>query len=217
MLAWSGAPVAVDSRQILRVHGYGDGKGVRPAIRAAAERVAAHVGELAEPVANYRRMQVVACNGGTLRLGDGTTLTCAAFDRLLGGCPEVVVFVLTLGPGIDQSVDELMEEFEPLDALFTETAGWLAIERATRVFAKALGQDLISENLTLCHRMGPGYSYRTGAGSEDRSEWSLEDQVHLFAVFEGAELPVTLMQSCAMTPKMSRSGLFGVRPLNGNA
>ena len=32
------------------------------------------------------------------------------------------------------------------------------------------------------------------------------------AGFEGGTLPVILLPSCAMVPKMSRSGLFGVRP-----
>jgi hypothetical protein len=57
--------------------------------------------------------------------------------------------------------------------------------------------------------MGPGYAYRVGSLQVD---WPLEDQRELFTLLEGGPLPVTLMSSCAMFPKLSRSGLFGVAP-----
>jgi len=43
--------------------------------------------------------------------------------------------------------------------------------------------------------------------------WPLEEQIGLFGLFKNAHLPVTVMASCAMQPKMSRSGLFGTAPL----
>jgi hypothetical protein len=43
--------------------------------------------------------------------------------------------------------------------------------------------------------------------------WPLEEQPALFGLFGNAELPVSLMSSCAMSPKLSRSGLYGIRPL----
>ena len=47
--------------------------------------------------------------------------------------------------------------------------------------------------------------------SADDSEWPLEEQKSLFALFEGRAISVQLLDSCAMIPKMSRSGLYGVR------
>ena len=63
------------------------------------------------------------------------------------------------------------------------------------------------EGLRPTQRMGPGYSYKVDGGLE---MWSLEDQRQLFEVFEGVDLPVRLLESCAMLPKMSRSGLYGL-------
>ena len=59
-------------------------------------------------------------------------------------------------------------------------------------------------------RMGPGYTYRHG---DVEVGWPLEEQKTLFEVFDGIDLPVHVMDSCAMTPKMSRTGIYGLSPV----
>ena len=59
-------------------------------------------------------------------------------------------------------------------------------------------------------RMGPGYSYRHDSHV---CTWPLEEQLSLFGLFGETALPVTVMESSAMLPKMSRSGLFGIARL----
>jgi len=59
-------------------------------------------------------------------------------------------------------------------------------------------------------RMAPGYSYRV-ENQEERVSWDLLEQEKLFGLFGKADLPVELMDSGAMLPRMSRSGIFGVR------
>ncbi len=207
---WSGAAPAVDPNRILRVHRYSDPEKVRPKIVEAAHQAADQIKSLASPVAAYRRVGIDACEGETLRLLDGTEFHCAAFGRLLRDCSDVVVFVLTLGPKLDEHVIDLMEEFEPLDALFMEAAGWLGIESSTRRLAADIGAKLSDEGLALSQRMGPGYSYRQDLrAGDERVGWPLEEQAQLFGLFANADLPVELMSSSAMKPKMSRSGLFG--------
>lgn len=210
VLNWSGAAPTVDPNRILRVHRYSDPQKVRPKIVEAAHHAAEKIASLASPVAAYRRVAIDGCEGETLRLQDGTEFHCAAFERLLKNCSHVVVFVLTLGPKLDEHVIDLMEEFEPLDALFMEAAGWLGIETSTRRLATEIGAKLSDDGMALTHRMGPGYSYRQDVReSDERVGWPLEEQAQLFGLFGGAELPVELMSSAAMKPKMSRSGLFG--------
>jgi len=58
-------------------------------------------------------------------------------------------------------------------------------------------------------RMGPGYEYRL-RNSDRRVRWELTEQAALFRLFRDAPLPITLMSSCAMQPKMSRSGIYGL-------
>lgn len=197
----------VPANRILRIQGYHGQKRVRPAIRESAERWGTDVATLLDPILHYRRIPIQSIEPDRLILADGTTFMCPAFTKFMTGCHEVVAFVLTLGPGVDATVMELSERFEMLDALLLETAGWLCIEACTKNFADELRRWALPRGLSVAMRMGPGYSYRIH-GLE--VAWSLWDQKPLFDLFKGETLPVMLLESCAMLPKMSRSGLFGL-------
>lgn len=208
--AWHLAPVPIEPERILRVHGYRDPDGVRPAIRRIAERAAADIAALARPEARWRRMRIRANDAGTLSLDGGPTLHCGAFPRLLSGCGEVVVFVLTLGAAMDAAVAGRFANDEPVDGLFLDSGGWLCVERATRRLAAHLSGELSREGLGVTFRMGPGYDYRVESGARER--WDIEEQAALFSALDGTDLPVELLESSVMLPKMSRSGLFAVAP-----
>lgn len=211
--AWSCPPPRVDAARILRVHRYTDPSKVRPQIRDAAAKAATDAARLAAPDARYVTAPVDSLENGSLRLQGGCTFECLAFDRHLAGSQQLLAFVMTIGPALDLAVMSLVEDvFEPLDALFLETAGWLTIEAATRQFARELKLRLAGQGWRLSLRMGPGYEYRTENGA-GRVRWDLWQQRELFQMFGDEPLPVTLMQSCAMMPKMSRSGVFGLIPV----
>ena len=95
----------------------------------------------------------------------------------------------------------MAETDELLEALFVETAGWLAIEDALRKFRGHLTARLRPKGLRLSPRLGPGYV-----------DWPLTEQAEFFPMFRGTSLPVSLSEYCVMTPKKSISGLFGLIP-----
>lgn len=203
--------LVVSWHKILRLQGYRDFEKVRPAVRKAAEAMAACANRLMTPEVYYCTTTVSAVEDEVLRLADGTAFHCQAFCHFLNGAHQVVAIVTTLGRGIDQEVIGMIERFEPLEALLLECAGWLGIEAASKAFADALRRQCASDRLQLSIRMAPGYSYRV-EGAE--VTWPLEQQRELFGLFAsaGQELAVRLMPSCAMLPKMSRSGLYGLLP-----
>lgn len=204
------SPPTVPVERILRIQGYGDLQRVRPAIRKAAELVGRRAEELAVPQVGYRRVAVRSCRDAALELEGGTVFHCCVFTCFLDGCTHVVPFVLTAGPRLDAEVMALAESGEGLlEALLLETAGWLCIEDATRQFKRYLRDEAARCGYRLSIRMGPGYSYRHRGVD---CEWPLQEQKQLFGLFEGVALPVQLLASGAMLPKMSRSGLFGMGP-----
>jgi hypothetical protein len=136
-------------------------------------------------------------------------LHCAAFAYVLSACTEVVAFVLTLGPRIDERTNAQCTAGDVLDALLLDTAAWLALEDATRQFRDGLRARAVARGCRITSRMGPGYQYRIGGTT---CTWRLDEQRPFFALFGDAPLPVTLLESCAMQPRMSRSGLIGVGP-----
>lgn len=192
---------------MLRIHGYSDLERVRPAIRRTAETVAALAESLLAPEVCYRRVPITACNGNALTLESGTVFHSDAFSKFVSGCTEVVVFVLTIGADLDREVQHRLNDDRLLEALFLETAGWLGIEESTRSFAQHLRRQAQDDGYRITRRMGPGYSYKV---NRNRCDWALEEQQLLFSLFDEARLSVCLLESCAMIPKMSRSGLYGI-------
>jgi len=98
--------------------------------------------------------------------------------------------------------------------LFLETVGWMAVEQATKRLLRHLGELVGPEGLVLTRRMAPGYSFSVGGR---KCDWSLFEQPALFGIFRDVELPVRLLESGGMVPKMSRSGLYGLRPTPAEA
>lgn len=205
------SPITLPPERILRVHGYKDPSKVRPAIRAAAVAIGKRAEGLFAPELHYRRLAVAALDGAVLKLEGGIVFHCGAFPRFLADVREVVVVVATMGPDLDRDVIAHMDRFEPLEALFLETCGWLGIEALTKQFSGYLRGLGRGEGFHVSCRMGPGYSYKIGV---DVVSWPLEQQEQMFAAFDGIALPVRLMQSCVMLPKMSRTGLFGLAPVH---
>ena len=201
-------PVDVRTERILRIQGYREMGRVRRPIRRAAEKAAEIAREIAEGEVGCRRVAIAACHGSTLELECGERFECGAFERFLAQCESVVVFAMTAGAAIDRRIDELMAADDPVVALMLDTAGWLAVESITRQFSERLKADCEPVGLRLTRRMGPGYTYRMG---REMTPWGLEEQEGLFRVLREDASPVTVFESGAMLPKMSRSGLYGLR------
>ena len=204
-------PVDVRTERILRIQGYRDMDRVRRPVRRAADKAAGIACEIAEGEVGFRRVGIAACGAGSLELEGGERFECAAFERFLADCESVVVFAMTAGAAIDRRIDELMAADDPVVALLLDTAGWLAIESITRQFSERLKADCEPTGLRLTRRMGPGYTYRMG---REMAPWGLEEQEGLFRVLGEDASPVAVLPSGAMLPKMSRSGLYGLRAAN---
>jgi len=208
--AFRPGPPTIRSDRVLRIQGYSDLQRVRPAILKAAADMSDLATRLSAPEVAHRRLSIRSLGGGVLELEGNIRLRCKAFDLTLRGCTEVIAFVLTVGPQLDARVIDFLGAGDLLEALLLETAGWLGIEDATRQFKAHIRKACMSQGCRITSRLGPGYSYKIDS---EPCTWPLEEQAPLFASFSGVKLPVSLMPSCAMHPKMSRSGLFGVAPL----
>ena len=209
---YSGCPPlgAVRAERILRIQGYNDPARVRPAIVRAAQAMAELACAKSAPAVAYRDVPIASLAQDTLELRGGVRLHCLAFERQLQGCSAVCAFVLTLGPAISDEVVRLTDAGDLLEAVLLETAGWLCIEEATRHFKSHVREQALVRGERITSRMGPGYSYKVGSRT---GAWRLEEQSELFKALGDAALPVRLLPSGAMTPKMSRSGLYGLAPL----
>jgi len=205
-------PVAMELSvdKILRMLGYTDMERVRPAVRRISEEVVAQVENVVRPIVYFKHKTIKSCSDGVLETEGGIVLHCKAFQRYMAGCDRVVALILTLGQSIDELEDEFSANDQLLEMVILEMAGWLAIEQATKQFTIYLRDIEKPGRHRLSRRMAPGYGYKIDG---KKCTWPLEEQPKIFEFFELGSLPVQLLEnSCAMTPKMSRSGLFGLQP-----
>lgn len=208
---WSCDPPPIDMERLLGVHKYKDMSKVRPVIKKAAEGAVDAASRLSQPEAVFLRVGIKDCEGDGLTLANGVRLECPAFEEKLASSTEILAFVITLGAELDEAVSKgFADGTDPLGPLFLDTGGWLMIEAVTRAFSSYLKEDHFGPDYALSMRMAPGYSYRV-ENQEERVSWDLLEQEKLFGLFGKADLPVELMDSGAMLPRMSRSGIFGVR------
>jgi hypothetical protein len=196
--------------RILRIQGYSDVERVRPAIRRAAVAMAELAEALSVPRVVYRRVPVTSMAADLLELAGGVRFRCGAFPRILAGCTEAIAFVLTIGPGLEARGADLSGTDRLLEALLLDTAGWLAIEDATRQFQRHLRGAARERGGRITSRMGPGYSYEVDG---ETCTWPLDEQAALLGLIGNAMLPVSITAERSMRPRMSRSGLIGSAPL----
>jgi hypothetical protein len=193
--------IHIPAEPLLRVQGYRDMDGVRAPIRQAAEETAARAEKVLMPAAYVCRTDVRSCADDVMTLVDGRAFHSTEFSKVLTGCETVFATIVTVGTGLDDELQLCLKDDDILSALFLETAGWIAIEKATKALRGHLTVLAQGEDHRLSRRLAPGYS-----------DWELTEQAVLFALFDGVDLPIRLLDSSAMLPKMSRSGLYGLLP-----
>ncbi len=194
---------------VLRIQGYKNPEKVRPIIRESALTALETFIQQTTPTVTYRIVDVQSVDHSGVVLGRDIHLQSRIFQQYLGQSAEAVVFVLTVGKGIDEKTIEWMNEEKLIEALFLESAAWLGIENVTKQFVQIVRSWAMGQSLRLSRRLGPGYSYPI---DQQKVMWDLTDQKPLFELIDSADMPVALLESAAMLPKMSRSGLFGLLP-----
>jgi hypothetical protein len=203
--------VGLRFEQVLRMQKYKDLSRVHPEILSIAEAMTALAVKALKPAVHFKRIPLKVITSDALILETGTRFHSKAFEKYLSECDEVAVFVMTLGSALDEIELDMASSDKLVEAVFLETAGWLGIEQLTKLFSTHLRKLVASDGLRLGRRMSPGYTFRVEGAMCD---WSLEDQKLIFDIFDKKKLAVSLLDSCAMSPKMSRSGLYGLRQKN---
>ena len=196
---------------LLRAQGYRENHKVRLVIRKAASESIKRLTDSAPPQGFFFFEQIKTLNGNQLKMNSGVEFVCPVFEDMLSGSTHLIFFVITLGKEVDEKIRGYARDAdEPLANLFLETAARLCLELVIRQARIKLTEFARSNELVPGRRMAPGYSYKEKI-TNNRIMWDLSEQANLFKMFRGFEIPVKLMESSTMVPRMSRSGIFGLR------
>jgi hypothetical protein len=197
-------PIRLTVFPVLRFQGYRTIEQPAAPIRDAAQAMIEAAEKLIDPRVAFITRDVERLGAESLTLSSGPTFHGRCFATHLPRARQVVCFVATLGPALDERVTGLADADDLLEAVFLEAAGWLAIEKLLRAFRGSLGAR-VRPRQRLSPRLGPGFL-----------DWPLTEQPALFSSFGDAPLPVSVSEYCVMTPKKSISGIFGLLPAGGD-
>ena len=207
---WFSVP-EVKITHLLRIHGYKENQGIKPIIKDAAFKAINRLKENCAPQGFFSLQEIERLESDKLILVSGIEFECPVFEYMLAGSTHLISFVITLGNEVEKKIASYSkDDNEPLASLFLETASRLCLEQVLRIARSRLIKYTLVNEMKLGHRLAPGYSYKLCKGSE-KVMWCLEEQRKLFDTFQGVNIPVKLMQSFTMLPRMSRSGIFGLQ------
>ena len=119
--------------------------------------------------------------------------------KMLNGSDLVIVFMVTIGPLLEQEVDKLMNQGEMtrgviLDAIGSETADAVA-EELHKVMLKQMAEE---QGFSVTPRFSPGYG-----------DWPVTVQKDLLELCSGELIGISVNESSLMIPRKSVSAVFG--------
>lgn len=193
--------IEIDKDKVCRSLGYGNGRGSSSSISSLIDEEIEEAYGFIQPSCSYRIMDIrrVRRPRVTLENGTTTTITSEVLSWVLYPCQQAVIFVASIGQGLEDRVSQLMKDGHMVKATLLDAVGSEAAEKTAchlqervREFATLGGADI-----TL--RYSPGYC-----------DWDITQQSILFEAMDSAPTGVSLSEECVMVPRKSVSGIIGL-------
>lgn len=118
--------------------------------------------------------------------------------KLLSGCREVSVLLLTLGEVWDAALDALVGADEAAEAWFLDALGTRMADSAARAAEARVASDMARAGLVRARRYRPGYG-----------DFKLEAQGAICALLEAQRIGVRVNEAFALLPRKSLSTVVG--------
>jgi len=107
---------------------------------------------------------------------------------------KVALCLCTIGPDLEDEINQLMEKNEMVRALILDSLGSEAAEEV------AIQSDRRLADMARELRFWPSKRYSPGYG-----KWDVKEQKYIFQVLPGKDIGVSLTESCMMIPRKSIS------------
>ena len=190
----------LDNERLSRFLGAGGRKSVSAAVERRVDSLSDRVDDLVQPQVNALMVPVKKVRPARIVLEDGTCFKSAKLARTLKDAQPVCSFVATIGPGLENEVERVMNRGRFADAYVLDAMASLAVEDVVEQFHRRMQRRLAANGKSVTLRFSPGYC-----------DWPLQQQADIFDQFgSDVELDVTLSDAFLMTPRQSVSGVFGV-------
>ncbi len=156
---------------------------------------------LLQPRAVYVVRDVLEMGDDELTLNEGPVFH-GPVAGFLKPAERIAVFVVTIGPAIEQLSKQRMGDGDILEGFVLDAIGSAAVDATADALVEHLRRQELRPDEELTPPFSPGYC-----------GMSVREQETLFAIVDTTSIRVTLTESCFMQPLKSISGMIGI----GNA
>ena len=125
---------------------------------------------------------------------DKITIRSRDVAALLKPCPKLSLFIVTIGPLLEQRA----QESDALDSLILDTLGSIAAEEAANRINGAISSEAKEKGFKTTRRYSIGYG-----------DWDVTQQKELVDLLDGRRIGVTLTESSIMLPQKSITAVLG--------
>lgn len=189
----------VDRKLVLPLLGCG-AQGLTPPVEGLLNSTLRKVKGFLQPQGIYEIYPINSINiKGEILFGEGFTLQSPGIARMLAPADFLALFIVTIGPYLEQEAAELAQKGEITESLFLEAVGSAATEALARKMQEHIEAGAQKPGWRATLRYSPGYC-----------DWDLTQQRVLFSALSGEAIGVTLTPECIMVPRKSVSALIGL-------
>jgi hypothetical protein len=172
-------------------------KSIRKKVRTARQKL----NKLIKPSLHYRIVKPSVMDNDVVQLDETVEFTSTQLAKTLKNAEEIVCFVGTIGTGVENEINRLLDKQKLAEAYILDAMASVAVENMIDRFQNLMEKRFGAEERAVTLRFSPGYC-----------DWPVTQQKKLFNIFNPKQLNVELLDSCLMKPRKSVSGVFGITP-----
>ena len=192
---------AIENDELAKLLGGQKKKSLPKSIRKKVTTARQKLKKLIKPSLHYRIVKPSVLDDDVVQLDETVEFTSTQLAKTLKNAEEIVCFVGTIGTGVEDEVNRLLNKQKLADAYILDAMASVAVENMIDRFQDLMENRFSDEDRTVTLRFSPGYC-----------DWPVTQQKELFDIFNPKQLNVELLDSCLMKPRKSVSGVFGITP-----
>jgi len=193
--------IEIDKKQVCHYIGYDDDQNLSARISSLIDDYAEHAHSLINPLFSYVIKDVEWARGSVSLIEGSIIFKSRIIARLLERCPQVAIFVVTIGKYLEETAWQLARDGLILQATVLDAIGSDAVEKVADFAQDRIKEVAKAQGLVISRRFSPGYC-----------DWNIGQQRMLFYALTGDTAGIRLTGECLMIPQKSISGIIGIGP-----
>ena len=187
--------------EVKRQLGYQEHTKSNPQIEGLITEAITKAQEIIKPQGNYLRLESITIKQDKIKLGTNKlTFSSQDIADLLANQEQVVILAVTIGPHLEERINQLFADDQLTKATILDAVGSIAVEEAANQLQEQIAVEAEEIGLpSLTMRYSPGYG-----------DLNLDIQPQLLELVQGQELGIEVNDSFLLIPQKSITALIGL-------